>query len=136
MPDKEGLKTCAKKKPDTHYALLAQWTCVKKTREQWGKKTSVFTRFVRISIIFILCIREYFVFICSSWQRKYFSTVRLESLRFSAVMTLCLYHNWLIKSKCSLDSIMKFSDFIHNGWSSYMNFSHSNIDAGLPVSLV
>ena len=40
-------------KPDIHCALLAQWTCVKKTRERlaMGEKTSVFAHFVRISII-------------------------------------------------------------------------------------
>ena len=45
------------------------------------------------------------------------------------MMTLCFYHNWLQQEQ------MKFSEFISNRVS-YMHFSHSDIDAALPVSLV
>ena len=45
-------------KPDIHCALLAQWTCVKKTREQWGKN-ECFHTFCKNFDNFILCIREH-----------------------------------------------------------------------------
>ena len=101
-------------KPDIHCSLLPQWTCVKKTREQWGKN-EYFHTFCNIFNNFLLCIREHLFSFVAVSTVKFFSTVGLESLRFSAVMTLCLYHNWIIKSKCTLDSCTKFSDFISNG---------------------
>ena len=60
-------------KRDIHCALVAQWTYTKVMKEQWEKKTSVFTHFVRSSRIYTLKLLSVDVFrFCSIKKSRTF----------------------------------------------------------------